>query len=117
MVSQAEAFRKMANDLGLGAEFAALLAFCEGIAEAIDSNPKSPGLWGEYRMALERLLLAGEADDGEASVLELMHSSLGNTEEPRKKDARSGARRGSGAARKPADAVATADSGRRSRAS
>ena len=117
MVSQAESFRAMADGLSFGPEFGALLAFCEGLAEAIDANPRSPGLWGEYRMALERLLLAGDAEDGEATVLELMHSALGDSEDSGETKRRPGGRGGSEGFGSAVDAVAGTGSGRRSRAS
>ena len=115
-MSQADAFRSMVAGLQLGPEFAALVAFCEGLAEQIDLFPGRATLWREYRPALERLILAGDVEDGEATVLELMHSALGDAEKPKPAKRRTsggGSGKGVGAT---ADAVAGTGSGRRSRA-
>ena len=114
MVSQADSFRAMKSEVQFGPEFAALLACCEGLAEAIDLKPMSPGLWGEYRMALERLLIAGDAEDGEATVLELMHSALGDAEDVKPAVRRSGGGGGREGSRAAVDAVAGTGRRRRS---
>jgi hypothetical protein len=80
MVSQAEAFREMIAGLEIAPEHAALVAYCEGMAEQIDEKPWVASLWREYRPALEFLVRASEVDedDGQAALLELVRTPLGD---------------------------------------
>ena len=81
MVSQAAALQNTIEALDLKPEHEALVAFCEGLAEAIDLDPGRASLWREYRPAVERLLSLGEVaeDDGQAALLELVSTPVGNS--------------------------------------
>lgn len=83
MVSQRAELRKTVEALTLGEEHAALVAYCEGLAEALDEFPERATLWREYRPALELLLRVGEVaeDDGQATFLALVRTSVGDAEE------------------------------------
>lgn len=78
MVSQVAALRAAIEALDLGDEHAALVAYCEGLAETIDEHPERASLWREYRPALEILLRVGEsaADDGEKALLALVRPPM-----------------------------------------
>lgn len=109
MVSQAEALARTVASLTLGSEYDALIAYCAGLAEVLDEHPERATLWREYRPALELLVRAGEveADDGEATFLRLVSTSVGDTSKARKAVAGAGGRGGGGTTRPAADAVAT----------
>jgi hypothetical protein len=62
MVSQVEALRRTVKTLGLGPEYAALVAAAEGVASALDEYPARATLWAEYRPLLLDLLRAGKAE-------------------------------------------------------
>lgn len=81
MVSQLDALHETVAALNLRDEHAALVAYCEGLAEVIDEYPDRASLWREYRPALELLVSVGEsaADDGEAAFLELVRSPVGDS--------------------------------------
>lgn len=83
MVSQVAELRKTVEALELGGEHAALVAYCEGLAETIDEHPERATLWREYRPALETLLRVGEVarDDGQAALLELVRTPVGDSAE------------------------------------
>jgi hypothetical protein len=82
MVSQLDALHETVAALSLRDEHAALVAYCEGLAEVLDEFPDRASLWREYRPALELLVSVGEsaADDGEAAFLELVRSPVGDSE-------------------------------------
>lgn len=80
MVSQLDALHETVEALNVRDEHAALVAYCEGLAEVLDAYPDRASLWREYRPALELLLSVGEgADDGEAAFLELVRSPVGHS--------------------------------------
>jgi hypothetical protein len=83
---------------GLGDEHAALVGLLRAMAEIPDGGSRSPGLYGEYRMALD-MLQGIEVEDGEASVLSLMCSAVGDGEDGGPSDGRARARRGRRGAR------------------
>lgn len=80
MVSQVEALERTIAVLSLGTEHDALVAYCLGLAEAIDGHPDRASLWREYRPALELLARVGEGseDDGQAALLELVRTPMGD---------------------------------------
>lgn len=81
MVSQAAALAETVEHLNLRPEHRALVAYCEGLAAALDEYPSRATLWREYRPAIELLLEVGEAsDDGEAALLELVSTPVRNAE-------------------------------------
>lgn len=82
MVSQAEALAETVEALNLRPEHRALIAYCEGLAAALDEYPARATLWREYRPAIELLLQVGEASegDGEAALLKLVSTPLRHTE-------------------------------------
>ncbi len=81
MVSQAEALAETVEHLNLRPEHRALVAYCEGLAAALDEYPARATLWREYRPAIELLLVVGEASesDGEAALLELVSTPVRNS--------------------------------------
>ena len=81
MVSQLDALHETVKALEVKDEHAALVAYCEGLAEVLDEHPDRASLWREYRPALELLLSVGEgaADDGEAAFLELVRTEVGDS--------------------------------------
>lgn len=81
MVNQAAAMKKTIAALDLRDELAALVAYCEGLAEAIDSDPGRASLWREYRPAIEALIRLGEVEDdeGQAALLELVRTPVRDT--------------------------------------
>ncbi len=74
MVSQTDALAETVEALNLRPEHRALIAYCEGLAAALDEYPERATLWREYRPALELLLVIGEASesDGQAALLQLV---------------------------------------------
>jgi hypothetical protein len=110
MVSQVEALERTIGVLSLGQEHDALVAYCLGLATALDEHPDRASLWREYRPALELLGRVGEGadDDGEGSLLQLVRTAVGYEADAGPGDVGAGGgRRG----RKPgpaADAVAEA---------
>ena len=110
MVSQTEALARTVEVLALGTEHDALVAYCMGLAEALDEHPDRASLWREYRPDLEMLgrVGGGAEDDGEGSLLQLVRTAVGNEADAGAGDVgASGSRRG----RKPRaapDAVAEA---------
>lgn len=60
----------------------ALVEAVRGLADAVDNSPRSPGLWQQYLSALERLsgLAVVVEDDGQAEILQLLRSPLGDAE-------------------------------------
>lgn len=119
MVSQHAALLKAIESMKLGPEHGALIAYCEGLAEVIDEHPERATLWREYRPAIEMLLASGEVDeedDGQAALLRLVSTPVGNAKKSRARDAGAS---GGGGGRKPraaVDAVAAPGGKRRSRA-
>ncbi len=81
MVSQTEALAISVEALNLRPEHRALVAYCEGIADALDAHPERASLWREYRPALEILLQVGEVSDsdGQAAFLELVSTPVRDT--------------------------------------
>jgi hypothetical protein len=79
MVSQSEALARTLGVLSLGPEHDALVAYCAGLAAALDDHPDRASLWREYRPALEMLARANEGgvDDGQAALLELVRTPVG----------------------------------------
>jgi len=114
MVSQSAALEETLSALGtrVKPEHAALLAAARGLAEAVDALPTRATLWTEYRAVLATLYeTAGEvADDGQAALLKLVSTPLGDTKKPRAKNARAGGSGDRKRARPAVDAVATAGS-------
>lgn len=92
MRNQAAAVKKALKAMRLGDEHEALKAYCIGLAEVIDANPKSPGLWGEYRQALDTLLSVAEVGetDGQAALLRLVSTPVGDSETTGTEDAGAG---------------------------
>ncbi len=82
MVSQVEALAESVAALNLKPEHRALVAYCEGIADALDAHPDRASLWREYRPALEILLVVGEVgeSDGQAAFLELVSTPVRDSE-------------------------------------
>lgn len=110
--SQLRALRQTMRALKLRPEHAALVAQCEGLAAALDEKPSAAALWREYRPALELLLAAGEAtpDDGEATLLRLVSTPVGNAAQTGTAESGSGGGGGVADAGEAADAVAGAGS-------
>ena len=110
MVSQLEALRQTVAVMDLQPEHGALVAYCEGLAEALDAYPERATLWREYRPALELLMAVGEAgdDDGQAALLQLVSTPVGDSSKTRTRDAGSGGRGGRGGVGSAVDAVAAA---------
>ena len=81
MVSQSDALAETVEVLSLRPEHRVLVAYCEGLAAALDEYPERATLWREYRPAIELLLQVGEAEDdnGEAALLELVSTPIRDT--------------------------------------
>jgi hypothetical protein len=59
----------------------AVVRAAQGLADAVDANPRSPGLWKEYREALAVLMAVGkdEAPDGLDELLaDIGRAALGD---------------------------------------
>ncbi len=108
MVKQVTALRRSLKALDLRPEHGALVAYCEGIAAVIDEHPERATLWREYRPALEKLLAVGEvaSDDGQAALLELVSTPVGNAKKARPRKSRAGGGGGGEDAGRAVDAVA-----------
>lgn len=78
VTSQVEGLQRTVAALELGPEADALVAYCFGLAEALDACPEKAALWREYRPALELLLRVGEVeeDDGQAAFLRLVRPPI-----------------------------------------
>ena len=114
MRSQVRAARKAIAAMRLGPEHEALKAYCVGLAEVIDENPKSPGLWGEYRQALETLLSVAEVGetDGQAALLRLVSTPVGDSAAAGTEDVGAGGGSGGSDVGSTSDAVAADGGGR-----
>lgn len=115
---QVEALREAVKALDIRPEHGALVAYCEGIASVIDEHPERATLWREYRPALEMLLTVGEvaSDDGQAALLELVSTPVGDPKKTRARKPRAGGGGGGGDVGPAVDAVAATGRGRRPRA-
>lgn len=80
MVSQAEGLEEALKAMDLRPEHAGYVAYCRGLAAALDEFPARATLWREYRPALEHLLGLGEVaeDDGQAAFLRLVRPPVGD---------------------------------------
>lgn len=118
VVSQAEGLAQTVAALDLKPEHAALRVYCEGLAAAIDGQPDRASLWREYRPALEMLIAVGEVaqDDGEAALLSIVSTPVGDAPKAGTTKSRSGGRGGGKAVGSAVDAVAGTGGGRRPRA-
>jgi hypothetical protein len=87
VVSQVAALRETLAALDLRPEHAALVAYCEGLAEVLDEHPATPSLWREYRPALESLLALGGGgeDESQAVLLKLLTSPTAAKKAPKKR--------------------------------
>lgn len=57
----------------------AIVRATERLADAVDQNPKSPGLWSVYLEALDRLAVIGEVEDDDFSdLIEQLSSEMGD---------------------------------------
>src|ERR1039457_921311 len=92
--SQVEACQATIDALELGPEDEALKAYCLGLAEVLDQRPGQATLWAEYRPALELLRIVGDsdADAGNAVLLDLVRTAVGNTENSGPEDSGPGGR-------------------------
>jgi len=63
----------------------AIVRAAQGLADAVDANPRSPGLWKEYREALTVLMAVGkeQAPDGlDVLLADIGRAALGNETTP-----------------------------------
>lgn len=79
------------------------------LGEAIDADPTSPSLWGQFRAALADLTMVGvKPDDSLEKLIARLSSDVHDAPQPKSKDTRATGRTSSRRARPTADGAPTA---------